>query len=390
MELRNSCRARQRAGRWSDFWTADFRVSIFLLIFTAGCGAPGEPLPPSPPIPVAITDLTAHQLGDGVLLTFTLPSKSTLGQRLTDTPTVEVLRGSLRADGTPDAKSFRLADTVPGSLLSGYVQQGKVQFLDPVLPEETRAHPGQVVIYRVRTRVSEKKASPDSNGVSVSLYPVPERIGSVDALVTESSIQLKWAAPKRTAAGDPLPANPEFHVYRGELDLASPAAAEKDLHAAVWKLPLLQIAATTVPEYQDTGFDFGRTYAYVVRSVISQNGAPLESGDSRPAIVTPKDTFPPAAPQDVVAALLPGATSGTFVVDLSWAINVETDLAGYRVYRSESEDAHGQLLTPDLLPSPAYRDSAVSTARRYWYTVTAVDRAGNESVPSAPALAEVP
>jgi hypothetical protein len=382
--------ARQRAGRWSDFWTADFRVSIFLLIFAAGCGAPGEPLPPSPPIPVAITDLTAHQLGDGVLLTFTPPSKSTLGQRLTETPTVEVLRGSLRPDGTPDAKSFHIADTVPGSLLSGYVQQGKVQFLDPFPPEETRAHPGQIVLYRVRTRVSEKKASPDSNSVSVSLYPVPERIGSVDALVTESSIQLKWAAPKRTAAGDQLPTNPEFHVYRGELDPASAAAAEKDLHAAVWKLPLLQIAATTVPEYQDTGFDFGRSYAYVVRSVISQNGAPLESGDSLPAIVTPKDTFPPAAPQDVVAALLPGATSGTIVLDLSWAINVETDLAGYRVYRSESEDAHGQLLTPDLLPSPAYRDSAVSTGRRYWYTVTAVDRAGNESVPSAPALAEVP
>jgi hypothetical protein len=390
MEIRNSCRTRERGGRWSGFWTADLRVSIFVLLFATGCGAPGEPLPPSPPIPVAVTDLTAHQLGNGVLLTFTPPAKSTLGQRLTETPTVEVLRGSLRPDGTPDAKSFRVADTVPGSLLSGYVQQGKVQFLDPILPEETRAHPGETVLYRVRTRVSERKASPDSNGVSVSLYPVPERIDALDARVTENSIQLKWAAPKRTAAGDPLPANPEFHVYRGELDPASAAAAEKDLHAAVWKLPLLQIATTTVAEYQDAGFDFGRTYAYVVRSVISQNGAPLESGDSRPVIVAPKDTFPPAAPQDVVIAVLPGTSAGTFVVDLSWTINLETDLAGYRVYRSESEDAHGQLLTPDLLPSPAYRDSAVSTGQRYWYAVTAVDRAGNESTPSVVALAQIP
>ena len=390
MEIRNSCGTRQRASRWGDFCIADLRISIFVFLFAAGCGAPGEPVPPSPPIPVAVADLKAHQLGDGVLLTFTLPSKSTLGPRLTETPTLEVLRGSLRPDGTPILKSFRVVDTVPGSLLSGYVQQGKVQFLDPIPPEETRAHPGETVLYRVRTRVSQKKTSPDSNDVSVNLYPVPQRIEALDSHVTEKSIQLTWAAPKLISAGDPPPAIQEFHVYRGELDSASVPAAEKDLHAAVWKLPLLLIAATTVPEYQDTGFDFGKTYAYVVRSVISGGGVPLESSDSRPAIVAPKDTFPPAAPQDVVIAVLPGAAAGTSVVDLSWTINLETDLAGYRIYRGETEEARGQLLTPELLPTPTYRDASVASSRRYWYTVTAVDRAGNESASSAAALVEVP
>jgi hypothetical protein len=361
---------------------------VFLL--AAGCGAPGEPVPPSPPIPVAVADLTARQVGDGVLLTFTSPNKSTLGKRLTEMPTLEVLRGSLRPDGTPDPKSFRVVDTVPGSLLNGYVQQGKVQFLDAIAPEETRTHPGETVLYRVRTRVSPKKASLDSNGASLNLYPVPERIDSLDTRVTESSIQLKWAAPRRTSAGESLPGIQEYHVYRGELDPASAPAAEKDLHAAVWKLPLLQIATTTVPEYQDAGFDFGKTYAYIVRSMINENGGLLESGDSRPMIVTPKDIFPPSAPQDVVAAVLPGAGAGSFVVDLSWSINLETDLAGYRVYRSDREDTRGQLLTPNLLPSSAYRDTSVSSGRRYWYTVTAVDHAGNESAPSAALLAEVP
>jgi predicted phage tail protein len=164
----------------------------------------------------------------------------------------------------------------------------------------------------------------------------------------------------------------------------------KDLHTAVWKWPLLLLTTTTVPEYQDGGFDFGKTYLYVVRSVVNAGGGQLESGDSRPAIVTPKDTFPPAAPQDVVAAVLPGATAGTSVVDLSWAINIETDLAGYRVYRSEREDERGQLLTPDLLPTPAYRESTVALSHRYWYKVAAVDRAGNESPPSTPVLVEVP
>jgi hypothetical protein len=128
----------------------------------------------------------------------------------------------------------------------------------------------------------------------------------------------------------------------------------------------------------------------VVRSVISEEGVLLESGDSRPAILTPKDIFPPAPPQDVVVAVLPGPAAGTSVVELSWTVNLETDLAGYRVYRSEQEDVRGQLLTPELLSTPVYHDSAALTGRRYSYTVTAVDRAGNESNPSTVAAVEIP
>src|SRR5262249_54743754 len=83
-------------------------------LFAGGCGVPGDPVPPSPPIPIAINDLTAKQIGDGVMLSFTLPNKSTLGERLTQTPTMEVYRGALGRDGTPNAKSFKQVDTVPG------------------------------------------------------------------------------------------------------------------------------------------------------------------------------------------------------------------------------------------------------------------------------------
>jgi len=105
--------------------------------------------------------------------------------------------------------------------------------------------------------------------------------------------------------------------------------------------------------------------------------------------VTPHDTFPPAPPQGLVAALLPGLAPSTVFVDLSWSINLETDLAGYRVYRSEQEGIRGQLVTPELLPTPAVRDRSVQPGHRYWYTATAVDRAGNESEPGAPVVVEV-
>src|SRR6266404_5937294 len=57
-----------------------FLFSMFLI--SAGCGAPGEPIPPSPPVPATIKDLAAHQAGDGVELTFTLPSSSISGEKL--------------------------------------------------------------------------------------------------------------------------------------------------------------------------------------------------------------------------------------------------------------------------------------------------------------------
>ena len=77
------------------------------------------------------------------------------------------------------------------------------------------------------------------------------------------------------------------------------------------------------------------------------------------------------------------------LVDLSWSINLETDLAGYRVYRSEQQDTRGALITPDLLLAPAYRDTSVEPGHRYWYSVTAVDRAGNESDASAAVAVDV-
>jgi hypothetical protein len=366
-----------------------FALLLLALSVVAGCGAPGEPLPPSPPIPVAITDLTAQQAGDAVLLTFTMPNRSVRGERLKEMPALEVLRGTLKADGTPDAKSFRVVDTVPGSLLPGYSEHGKVEFHDPIPADEISKHAGETFVYRVRTRVSDKKSSADSNDVSLRLYSVPALIASLDARVTERGIQLIWPAPDKTSAGGPLGPIQEFHVFRGELDAASAAAAAKDLAQAVWKSRPLQIAATTAPEFLDAGFDYGKTYVYLVRTLVLVGGTPRESGDSQAAILTPKDIFPPAPPQGIVAAVIPGASPGSLVVDLSWSINLETDLAGYRLYRSEQEGTHGQLLTPELLPTPAYRDNSVSSGKRYWYTVTAVDRAGNESTPSAAMAVDV-
>jgi uncharacterized protein len=380
------------SGRSSDRPLLAFqliRLLIPIFLFLIGCGAPGEPAPPSPPVPAAIGDLTARQAGDGVQLTFTLPAKTIRGERLTDPPSVEILRGTLNADGKGDEKSFRQVYAIPGTLVSKYLIEDHVQFVDPVAPDESRAHPGGTLAYRVRTRASAKRASPDSNTVFVRVFPMPQRVRSVQTDVSETAIELSWPAPTETSAGEPIDPIAEYHVYRGELDPTSADAASNDLLQAKWKSVLTLVSTSPTNHYRDTTFEFGKTYLYIVRSAVLAGGQSLESSDSPTAIVTPRDIFPPATPHDVVAAALAANSSAPLEVDLSWSINVETELAGYRVYRSEQQDAAGRLITPELLLSPAYRDTSVQPGHRYWYSVTAVDRAGNESVPSAAVAVDV-
>jgi hypothetical protein len=323
-----------------------------------------------------------------VRLTFTMPSTTTSRERLTGTPAIEILRGALRPNDSPDEKSFRTVQTIPGALVGEYRTGDKIQILNRISIDDLRAYPGGALAYRVRTRASRKRASADSNTAIVRIRSVAERIAPVNVAVTESAIELSWSPPTGTTTGAPIPSISEYRVYRGEIDPASGTVAS-DLSQGKWKSPLALLASTPSTTYRDTTFDFGKTYLYAVRTVIPADGSTVESADSVPAVITPRDIFPPAVPQGLVAAVIVGSPTNGPEVDLSWSINVETDLAGYRVYRSEQQDTPGQLVTPDLLLSPAYRDTSVQFGHHYWYSVTAIDRSGNESAPSASVVAEV-
>lgn len=366
----------------------------FCLCSVAGCGAPGEPVPPSPPVAVTITDLVAHQAGNGAQLTFTMPVRSVTGDRLTVSPAIEILRGSSRPDGSPDIKTLHVVDTIPGSLVSKYIVGEKFQFTDPVSPAEIRSQETTAargsLIYAVRTRLTQKRASANSNVVSLKFVSVPEPISSIQIHITEPAIELSWAPVSRAFAGDAVGVTPDhYNIYRAELNDADAEIARRDISQLNLNANLHLLACTPDASFSDKPFEFDKTYMYTVRSVVIVNSTNIESSDSAPAIVSPKDTFPPATPQTVSAAVLPGEAEGSFVVDLSWSINSEADFAGYRVYRSEQEGARGQLVTPDLLPTPSYRDTSLQPSHRYWYSVAAVDRAGNESPPSSPVAADI-
>ena len=86
------------------------------------------------------------------------------------------------------------------------------------------------------------------------------------------------------------------------------------------------------------------------------------------------DTNPPATPNEV------GAVGRDGLVLLDWVKNSEPDLAAYRIYRSETPLTGFEVL--DNTEFNAYKDRQVANYQRYYYKVSAVDFAGNESTGS--------
>jgi hypothetical protein len=377
-----------RSAKVSRLQSLRLSVAYFSALLLAGCGAPGEPAAPSPPVPAPISDLAAHQQGNGVQLTFTLPVRTAAGDRLAEHPAIEIFRGSLKPNGSPDDKTFKPVYNIPGALADSYSALGKIQFIDPLPAEALRGDRSASYAYRIRTRASKKKDSADSNTVVTKIFPVPDKIASVEIRVTQSAIELSWPAPSVASNANGSGTITGYRVYRGELNSTASVPASNELTDAKWKSPPILLASSQTNAYSDTLFEFGRTYVYQVRSVVLAGDNSIESDDSAPAIVIPHDTFPPAPPQNVVVAQIPGA-DGAITVDLSWSINLESDLAGYRVYRSEQQGERGTLQNSELLLLPAFQDVSAKPAHQYWYTVTAVDRAGNESGPSEAVLADL-
>jgi hypothetical protein len=379
----------------------NFLFSLFLIsLLLGGCASPGEPLERRPPEPAAVTDLTAQQSGNTVVLTFTLP-RQTIDQRpLKLPPAIEVWRSftplSPAAPAKPLAPSSLLI-TLPSDMVSHYTEQGRIRYVNALQPEDFTQHPNEIANFTVRTRVSEKRPSPDSNVAALQIHPAPDPIDDLKTQVGRSGVTLLWTPPQKTPVG-PAPPIEMFRIYRTEI--APPSAGDDQAvpHApaplasipATLKQQFAKIAETASPTYQDTQTNFGATYTYSVRSVVQYSGRDLESSDSNLASITPRDIFAPSAPQGLVVVFVPKLGETPAHLELSWAINSETDIAGYNVYRSEQDGALGTRLTSESLLTPAFRDMSAVVGRQYFYTITAVGRSGNESPPGASATGEIP
>jgi hypothetical protein len=372
-----------------------FLFSIFTsTALLAGCGVPGEPIERKAPIPTAIADLAATQQGDNVILTFTFPKDSIEGRELKQPPAIEIFRdfqtvpaGSTSASPSAVPKAPTLLVTIPSAMVDQYDTRRQIRYVDELKPDDFTLHPGAQAVYIVRTRTSPKKESANSNAVPLRVEPAADQITDLKAEITHQGVVLTWTPPQKTAVG-PAPPIAAYRIFRHEVNQTT--APTTGVQQPPSEKLSAQIGDCPAPPFRDTQIQFGKTYVYTVRSVAQYPDLQIESLDSPSIEVSPLDTFPPSAPQGLVVVLVPAQGAAPAYLDLSWSISAENDIAGYNIYRSEQEGAPGQKQNPELLRTPAFRDMNTVPGHRYFYTVTAVDRVGNESPASAAARGEVP
>lgn len=333
------------------------------VIALAACGKVGDPLPPIPRAPLIVTDLIATQQGTNILLSFPV-SKQTRSDKLKRVDIYRLVEQTSAPLALPE-EEFASRATVIASLSDNELpsQTSTVSFTDPI--DFKGQNRGTRLRYAVRLiNQSDRPADLSNYATLTPLGTVATAPGKPEAEVAQYDIQLRWAPPTGNLDGS-APANVfGYNLYRRQAGV------------------LTKVNRSVLKEtrYTERQFAFGTRYEYVVRALsLPREGAPatelVESDDSAVAAVTPVDTFPPSAPASITIASRGG------IVSLFWPANPEPDVVGYNIYRSEDEKSWIKI-TARPITTITFNDRQVQAGKRYFYRISAIDNAGNESTRS--------
>jgi hypothetical protein len=401
-------------------WVRVVGVAFAAMTLAPGCGQKGPPLAPLRLVPSAPPNLSAKRVGNETRLRFDVPTANANGPGPLALERIEVYAATVAPGAARPANRELLASkyrvgTIPikpppvegeaepetkepdprpaAGERTGFVEPLTDAVLVPVftkrpptaaadvvarasasaavaaalalfgpaaqVPAATMTPPpaaptNAVRLYAVRGVTKGGRPGPPSARVELPLVDPPAVPPAPAAAATESAIVLTWIPP---VALTPI----AFNVYKADgPDPVNPAPVA-DGH------------------FERAGVQFGTEECFVLRSVEKVGTIEIESESSASTCITPRDTFPPAAPKGL------SVVAGNGVINLSWDANKEPDLAGYLVLRGPTPGDTLQLLTPAPIAGTSYEDKTVTAGVRYMYAIVAVDKAdpANRSAPSA-------
>jgi hypothetical protein len=342
----------------------------------SGCGAPGVPQPPSLRLPMVVDNLSATRKGNRVVLTWSPPTETTDHQSMRWPTTTRVCRVLNQfpinqcGEVVKEIKTSELVSMLPAA-------RRPVVFFEDVLPPALIAEPNQAT-YTVEVVNQHGHSAGLSNQVRTSLVPTPPPPTEFRAMLDAQGPLLKWDVRSSLA---PLPGvSCRLRIYRrarGKADFA---------------LNSEQPCRHGEGEARDANFEWEQEYDYKIASVTvltvpGRVAVEVEGGDSELVHLSAHDVFPPAVPSGLQAVF--SSVGQKPFIDLTWAPNTESDLAGYVVYR---RTAASTFIAVSAAPikAPAWRDNDVHPGQKYYYTVAAIDLRGNHSAQSVPAEEFVP
>lgn len=270
----------------------------------------------------------------------------------------EWVANALKADDEAEClfKLRQPENGIPLSLVSRKVAQvlGRIYIDDKVQGGATYTY--KVVLLDFR----QKELASAEQTVTVAPHQPPSQPpGNLKAEAKDGEVFLSWEYPPYKGGNDIVVG---FNVYsKGEKD---------DKFYKITPVPLLRWSGTL--SYRDLDVDNDFTYQYYVTSV-DILGA--ESPPSNTVSAKPVDKTPPAIPTGLETR------SEEAKIIIRWSLNVELDIAGYNIFRATSITGDYQKINKELInaESPYYTDEDVEAGKLYFYRVSAVDRAGNES-----------
>ncbi len=356
-------------------------ISFFVL--EIACGKRGPSLPPIIIAPDKCSDIMVRQIGDSLLIAFSLPEKNTDGSPLKEIPSMELLvYVSEAASEEPRLDEFlRNAQRLPVSPDElANIAIGKKIFLDKKLSDLSSSdYYGLRYTVAVRLLNMKKRISPLSDISSVTTVKPIKPPANLSALSEEEGIRLSW---KPSPSEEDQSCGSFFNIYRREIsqDEHFQADAPDLLSAEAMRNQLIPLNQKPISEhsYLDKSSLFGKTYLYSVRAICDASLPPRESNDSNIVFHSYHDEFPPAPPSGLAAVSEEG------IIRLFWFPNAERDCAGYKVYRKSEDDDVFSLIASLPAYKTSFSDEDITPRVQYRYYVTAVDMAHypNESHPS--------
>src|SRR5829696_1092091 len=356
-------------------------LSLLVVACLAGCGKRRPPLPPVERVQQRTELLSGAQQGNEVILSWPAPRRNAPNSSVQSIRRIDVFRLAEKP-GAPLALTedeFSARATLVGSVTYEQIQTAG----DTLTYRDALELAGQPTRLRYAIRYVNASGQRAAFSNFLSIEPAV-RIAqaptlSNDVKIVEDSITLTWQPPA-VNIDNSTPVNLlGYNVYR--TDESQTELGNQPLNSSL----------ISAAEYADKKFQFGNNYRYIVRAVsLGTGGAQVESLNSNAVSVSPRDVFPPAAPErPSVAAPEPSSAR----LAIFFAANKEPDIAGYNIYRSTDPDLPKQnwtRLNQTLLTRTTYQDDKVEPGKTYYYYVTAVDKAGNVSPPSEPGSEKAP
>jgi hypothetical protein len=307
---------------------------VALVLACTGCGYVGGPLTPLANIPTSITDLAALQRGPTIYVHFSVPRKTTENFDIQKPLKLDLRIGTAAAPFNADQWAEHAKEVTTIQIEHG-IASCQIPSADWV---------GKDAIIAVRAFGANGKATGWSNYGIVPVIAPPPVPGDLIPKNVIIGVHLRWSGH-----GD------RFRIMR------------RTGKAETWT----EVVVLPGNEWTDNSTEYGTDYTYELQALVDVgNGKVAESDFSEQCSITPKDEFAPAVPAELRAVAAVGS------IELVWERNTEPDFAMYRIYRAIGDGPFEKLADAEV---PSYSDRAVEAGKIYRYTLSALDKTGNES-----------